>query len=299
MSTVPLLDVEAPAATTAAGPREAPHHRNLTCVKSYRCRRPECLARSADYHQTRRRLIAYNRWQPLTDAEPIRQHVNMLRTHGIGIARIRQLSGVSGSAMTKLIYGANGRIPSRQVATRTADRLLAVPASLDSVMPTALVDGTGTRRRLRALVVIGWPQRELSRRLGMDKKSVNEQVNATNLTAYGSTARAVRDLYNHLWDAEPATHGVGTRWIEEAKSLAAARCWAPPAAWDDDYIDSPAAVPDLGETVSRYAALSEDALWLMSEHGYTREQAAHRLRITSRHLERALSWAREEQAVTA
>jgi hypothetical protein len=276
--------------------REAPHHNNLACLKQHNCRRPECLARWRTYMNNRHRQMAYGRWQPYIDAEPARQHVHVLRTFNIGVPRVQQLSGVSGGAMSKLLYGANGRPPSRRVRTFTADRITAVKPSLDLVLPTALVDGTGTRRRLRALVAVGWPQLELGRRLGMDKKSINEQVNAVKPTAYGSTVRNVRALYDELWDVDPATQGVADRWIREAKARAAFRRWAPPAAWDDDYIDSPAAIPDLGETVGAYQALSENAQWLTEEQGYTREQAAHRLGITSRHLERALAWAREEAA---
>lgn len=279
--------------------RTLPPHGSLSRARYHHCKCPSCARRATEYHQSRRRLIAYGRWQPYVDAEPVRLHVAMLRTFSIGIPRIRQLTGTSGGAMTKLLYGANGRPVSKRVRTLTADRITAVRPSLDLVQPSALVDGTGTRRRLRALVAVGWPQLEVGRRLDMDKKSVNEQVNGVKLTAYGSTARAVRSLYDELWNVDPAAQDVGVRWIEEAKARAAARYWAPPAAWDDDYIDSPAAVPDLGEKVSAYAAISEDALWLISEQGYTRELAAHRLGITSRHLERALTWARVGGAVVA
>lgn len=275
--------------------RHAPHHNNLACLKQYDCRRPECHARWRAYMNNRTRLLAYGTWQPYIDAEPVRQHVHMLRTYSIGIPRVRELSGVSNGAMSKLVYGTGGRPPSRRVRPLTADRITAVRPSLDLALPTALVDGTGTRRRLRALVAVGWPQLELGRRLSMDKKSVNEQVNAVKLTAYAATARAVRDLYDGLWDIDPASEGVEARWVSEARARAAKRRWAPPAAWDDDYIDSPAAVPDLGEKVSAYVALSEDALWLMNEQGYTRELAAHRLGITGRHLERALAWARNDR----
>ncbi|GAA3851902.1 hypothetical protein GCM10023084_02640 [Streptomyces lacrimifluminis] len=279
--------------------RTLPPHGSLSRARAHHCPCPPCARRTAEYHQTRRRLIAYGQWQPYVDAEPVRQHVHMLRTYSLGVPRVRQLSGVSGGSMTKLLYGANGRPPSQRVRTLTADRVTAVRPSLDLVLPTALVDGTGTRRRLRALTVMGWPQREIGRRLGVDRKTVNEQVNAVKATTYGSTARAVRDLYDRLWDADPVVLGVDPRWIAESKASAAKRRWAPPAAWDDDYIDSPAAVPDLGEKVSAYAALSENALWLMNEQGYTREQAAHRLGITGRHLERALTWARDAREAVA
>jgi hypothetical protein len=279
--------------TTVARP--LPEHGSLSRARAHRCKCPLCAARTNEYHRTRARLIAYGRWQPYTDAEPVRQHIHMLRSYGIGVPRIRKLSGASGGSITKLVYGGDGRPPSRQVRTLTADRITAIRPVLEAVGPSALVDGTGTRRRLRALVAVGWPQLDLGRALGMDKKSINEQVNAVKLTTYASTARSVRTLYDELWNVDPTARGINARWIREARARAARRCWAPPAAWDDDYIDSPSATPDLGETVGAYAALSENALWLIDEQGYSRERAAHRLGITSRHLERALAWAREEE----
>ncbi|MET9138856.1 hypothetical protein [Streptomyces parvulus] len=239
-------------------------------------------------------MIAYGRWQPFVDADPIRQHVQMLRSYGLGVARIRELSG-TGSSVTRLLYGMHGRPPSMQVRAKTADRITAVRPRLELAKPSALVDGTGTRRRLRALLVVGWHQAEQAARSGLDRKTVNDQTRGVTLVTFASTALAVRDLYDRLWDVDPASQGVAERWITDARSFAARRRWAPPAAWDDAYIDSPSAVPDLGEKVSAYAALSEDALWLITEQGYTRELAAHRLGITSRHLERALTWARLEE----
>ena len=291
MTTPTLFEPEVPAAPAAAGPGNAPHHRSLTCVKQYNCRRPECLARDRDYMRTRNRLIAYGRWQPYVDAEPVRAHVRMLMSHSIGLQRVRRLAHIPNGTMCKLLYGDGTRNmpPSKRVRTRTADQLLAVKASLDLVAPSALVDATGTRRRLQALVAVGWPQMSLARLSGLDKLTINDQVHHTVTTAYGSTARTVRDLYDQLWNTDPASHNIAARWINEARTLATTKRWAPPGAWDDDYIDSPAATPDLGESVDRYTALAEDARWLISEQGYTRAQAAHRLGITKNHLERAFS----------
>lgn len=279
--------------TTAV--REAPHHRNLTCVKEYRCRRPECLARDSAYSSRRYRLIAYGRWQPYVDARPVRAHVRMLMSHGIGLQRVRALAGIPNGTMSKLLYGqgTRGLPPSKRVRTHTADKILSVQAALDAVAPSALIDATGTRRRLQALVAIGWPQSELARRIGVDKLTINDQVHAKTPTAYGSTAQAVRDLYDRLWNVDPASRGVKPRWSIEARAIAESNGWAPPAAWDDDYIDSPAAVADLGEHADRYTAIAEDAHWLIATQGYTRAQAANRLGITSRHLERALTRVRQ------
>ena len=283
--------------TTAV--REAPHHNNLTCVKEYRCRLPDCLARDRDYMRNRYRLQAYGRWQPYVDAEPIRAHVRMLMSHGIGLQRVRALAGIPNGTMSKLLYGdgTRGLKPSKRVTVRTADKLLAIKPSLDAVAPCALIDATGTRRRLQALVAVGWPQIELARRSGLDKLTINDQVNATLPTTYGSTARTVRVIYNQIWNVDPAGLGVARRWSDEARALAQANDWAPPGAWDDDYIDSPAATPDLGDNVDRYTAIAEDARWLIGEHNYTAGQAAHRLGITSEHLYRAFR--ERPQAVAA
>ncbi|MGW8679578.1 hypothetical protein ACWGNN_00665 [Streptomyces sp. NPDC055817] len=274
--------------TTAV--REAPHHRNLTCVKDYRCRRPECLTRSADYDRTRNRLVAYGRWQPLVDAEPARQHVRMLGSYGIGWQRTARLADVSTGGVSRLLYGSpvEGRGPTKRVRTTTADKITAVRPSFDSVAPLARVDATGTRRRLQALVANGWPQARLGQELGIKHhRLIWAQIRSDMVAA--ETVRRTQALYGQLWNAAPATHGVAPRFIEEAKQLAGRNGWAPPAAWDDDYIDSPAATPDLGEHVDRYTAIAEDGRWLIRTQGYTTAQAAHRLGITKDHLFRAFS----------
>ncbi|QQM45120.1 hypothetical protein [Streptomyces liliifuscus] len=273
--------------TTAV--REAPHHRNLTCVKEYRCRRPGCLARSAEYDRTRTRLVAYGRWQPFTDAEPVRRHVRMLGSYGIGWQRVSRLSGVSNGGMSRLLYGdySRGRQPSKRVRTQTADRIYTVRADIGNVAPTALVDGTGTRRRIQALVANGWPQMRLGVELDLNHyRMIWERARSEMVT--GASARQVLDLYSQLWNVDPASRGIAPRYIAQAKRIAKVNGWAPPGAWDDDYIDSPSAEPDLGDDVDRYTAIAEDARWLIGEQNYTVPQAAHRLGITSEHLYRAL-----------
>ncbi|MEV6102663.1 hypothetical protein [Nocardia sp. NPDC051981] len=273
--------------TTAARP--LPAHGTLTRAKYHHCKCAQCTRRFRDYMNTRTRLIAYGRWQPYVDAEPVRAHVHMLAGYGIGRNRTCILAGLATSTMCRLMYGGGGRGPSKRVRAATADKILAVKPVLESVAPTALVDACGTQRRLRALVAVGWPQSAIARRAGIDRNTINDQVNQSVTTTYAATALTVRSLYEELWDQDPAAAGIGPRWVSEARALAASRGWAPPAAWDDDYIDSPAAAPDLGERVDRYTAIAEDALWLTGTQGYSREQAAHRLGVTKRHLERALA----------
>lgn len=271
-----------------------PDHGTLTRRKTYACKCPDCRACDRNYMNTRSRLMAYGRWQPLIDAEPVRAHVRMLMTYGIGWQRVCLLSGVSNGGVSRLLYGdkTRGYVPSKRVRTTTADKLLAVRPALESVAPRAHVDGTGTRRRLQALVANGWPQMRLGAELGLNHyRMIWDLARSESVT--GATVRRVMALYDDLWNVDPASRGVAPRYIAQAKRIARANRWAPPGAWDDDYIDSPAAEPDLGDDVDRYTAIAENANWLMDEHSYTRQQAAHRLGITSRHLERALAHGRE------
>ncbi|TFI30101.1 hypothetical protein [Streptomyces sp. 4R-3d] len=281
--------------TTAA--RTLPAHGTLHRRKTYKCDCEPCLAADRDYTNTRARLIAYGRWQPFVDAEPVRQHLRMLMSYGIGWQRVSRMAGVSNGSVSQLLYGSynrGGSGPTKRVRTQTADKICAITPTLDNVAPSARIDATGTRRRLQALVANGWPQLRLGTQLGVHHRLTWGQIRKE--TVEGDTARQVRNLYNQLWNVDPATRGVHERYITQAKRIAAREGWVPPGAWDDDYIDSPAATPDLGEDVDRYTAIAEDAQWLIDSHGYTRQQAAHRLGITSRHLERALAHGRTKVA---
>lgn len=275
-------------------------HGTLTGAKTHRCTCDACRARAHTYDTTRARLIAYGRWQPYIDAEPVRQHLRMLMSYGIGWMRVGRLTGLSNGALSKLLYGdsTRGMAPSKRVRPATADKILAIRPTFDALAPSARVDATGTRRRLQALVAVGWPQRALAPRLGISREQVNEQIHRLAEVEV-ATVRAVIALYDQLWDVDPVQCGIAPRWAEHARRLAKRNGWAPPAAWDDATIDSPAAEPDLGESVDRYSAIAEDAQWLMDAQGYTREQAALRLGITQRHLDRALAHARQAEAEVA
>ncbi len=64
------------------------------------------------------------------------------------------------------------------------------------------------------------------------------------------TDRAVRELYELLWDiAPPAKTAQQRRNITRAKAMAERYGWPPPLAWDDDTIDDPDAQPQAGEPV--------------------------------------------------
>lgn len=259
-----------------------------------RCRCAPCKAANTTYETNRSRLIAYGRWQPYVDAEPIRAHVRGLMEFGIGWQRLARISGVPNGSLSKLLYGGPGdRPPSKGVRSATALKLLAVEPSLDLLGATVNVDSCGTRRRLQALVTLGWSQSKLARRLGMLPTNFSKTMTASAIRA--DTARKVLAFYDELWNQAPPEVSHRDKVVaSRARNMARARGWVPPLAWDDDTIDDPTARPDLGEKRPAKQALAENAEELMVGQGYTLEHAAERLGVTAGYVREALTAAKRE-----
>lgn len=256
------------------------------------CRCAACTAANRAHSRHRNRMIVYGRWQPYTDAGPVRLHIQALRAAGLGRRRIARLAQVSDSAVANLLYGKPGRPPTRRLRPQTAAKLLAIRPGLDALAPATPVGATGTRRRLQALVALGHPKSALARRLAMLPGNLGAAMERNQVTA--ATARAVRDLYDELWDQRPDPQEWRAKiTASRARNYAAARGWAPPLAWDDDTIDDPHATPAdrwqrTGRTLSS-AALAAEAAELITGQGYTRQHAAERLGVTKAALDKALA----------
>lgn len=206
-----------------------------------RCRCAPCTA--ANLRATKqlelRKLAGEQIWY---DAAPVRAHVRDLSAAGLGWKRVAAVSGVSTGGMSKLLYGAPGRSAPARIRYATAMKILAVKADPALAHPSAVIDATGTIRRLQALVAVGWNLSELARRLGMTRSNLGHLLDQTHVIA--RTARAVVELYSGLWDALPPADTAAQRTsITKAKKMAAARGWVPPMAWDDEKIDVPAGRP--------------------------------------------------------
>ena len=264
------------------------------------CRCDPCCQADREYARTRYRLKAYGRWQPFTDATPVREHVRRLMARGVGAARVAALAEVPHSSVGRLLYGrpAHGEPPSRRIRTPTASRLLAVRYSQAALAPGAVMDAAGTRRRLQALVAIGWSGRSLAGRLGIEPAHLSRILRGRPAVSAG-TARRARALYDELWDQPPTQDTRGERIsAAKARAHAARQGWPPPLAWDDDDIDEVGAAPQpwrrptLHPSGDLAAEAGEFAAW-----GYTRTQAAERIGVSRNTLDKAISRAaRRERA---
>jgi lambda repressor-like predicted transcriptional regulator len=267
---------------------------------SDRCRCEPCTAANRSDEQKRQRAIAYGRWSPYLEAEPVRQHVRALMAAGIGLRRIAELARLPYGTVASLVYGSprSGRTPSGRIRPHTATKLLAITASTEARAPGALVDATGTRLRLQSLVLNGWSLAGLARRLGRSPDHLPSALKATAVTV--ATAQAVHALFDELWDTAPPTHTHAERvTATKARNRATRQGWLPAMAWDDidDRTEPPGVDVDGcaldideiaveramgGDHVPLTRAERDEAVRRLTSKGYSVRQIAERLGTTTR-----------------
>lgn len=213
----------------------------------------------------RRRLKALGQWQPFVDAEPVRAHLRAINAAGMPYRAICERIGLPhDSSLQHLMWGRGEYGPGQQIRRETAEMVLSYWPSLDDFPDTARIDATGTRRRVEALAVLGWPRLMMAERVGMDVKHFRKVVGRERVTA--RLARRVAEVYDAWWDQDPLEHGVPHRSVDRVRADAARSGLHSPLAWDDDTIDDPSAVPQT-DAVAPVAAEGGNvaARWLMGE----------------------------------
>ena len=269
--------------TTAV--REAPHHNTVTCVKHYGCKRIECLARVRAYQNAWRRNRVGS--LALVDAEPVRQHLQLLAAANIGPRRISTLTGLAVetiSGFTRPYGSGDGRRFGRKHKVRpdVAAKILALDP--DSITP-GVTDATGSRRRIQALNAAGWPNATLETLLPQGNRPLHTLPQQTHL--YARTADAIADLYNEIKGKRPERCGVRPVSANRSRLRAQRNNWPTIAYWADrmDAIDDPDFEPLYG--VTKREIVAQDASELIRWSGLTRETAAERLGVSKSYVEHA------------
>ncbi|WP_330173042.1 hypothetical protein OG875_05185 [Streptomyces sp. NBC_01498] len=187
------------------------------------CRRGQRLA------NVRRELVRMNEGGNLVDNAVLQAHLKTLTDSGMTQGAISRQSGVSQTTISYIVNGLT-----RGCQRDKADRLLALtPNTFDSISERPAV---GAQRKMQALYAIGHGQLAISMVSGMNVATISHLVNGRYGKIDGRTDAKADLAYRKL----AAAPGASKRAIGRAKKSH----WAPAAAWDDDTIDDPAAVPN-------------------------------------------------------
>lgn len=196
-----------------------------------------------------------------TPARKSQIHVQSLVANGMSVRAIAEVSGVKAGTVSRLSRGI-----CKSVALRTETAILTV--SLEAVMgrpnPRGFVPNIGSRRRLQALMAIGWRHSDLSPMAGFNTGTLNHQVGNWISRAKHD---AMKDLYDRLWNTEGPAPATSRARVRNAGYL-------PPLSWDEDTIDDPNYEPDSADAEAVDAA--EDVEFLL-DSGCRREEIAQRL----------------------
>ncbi|MER6942528.1 hypothetical protein ABT294_00770 [Nonomuraea sp. NPDC000554] len=210
-------------------------HGSYTRYTTGGCRCELCHAAMLRYNKRRLTLIERGEWRPWADAQPVRDHVARLRAAGLSIESIGELAGVAYGNIQLLLSSDRTR-----VRANFAAKLLAVRVDLGELPPWARVDATGTRRRLQALIVLGWSATCLAERMGLERQSIRKVMSRPRVRV--STASAVREIYAELSiRTPPNTTRYERAMVTRTRRYAASQGWVSAMAWDD--IDDPKEKP--------------------------------------------------------
>ncbi|WP_405673158.1 hypothetical protein [Streptomyces sp. NBC_01530] len=277
---------------------EPPHHNNLTCYTDYGCRLPECVERRNAWQRNLRRKKREG--QPArVDAQPIRAHLYRLQAAGISTYRVSLIAGIDDWTVRAFMPSTTGRRARKHTTSpEIAAKILAVTPEQGT---SAYIDGTGTRRRLQALVANGWPMRRLPEHLNLHGTYINDLINGRqqDRPVFAATAEKVAHAYEQLKDQKPTRHGIEARVVKRIRGLAAAKRWPTTQYWDKypDAIGDPHFTPEYRKL--RAQILAEEAAWLMTVGGLDRDQAAARLGIARFTIDRALREHPQDELETA
>lgn len=219
------------------------------------------------------RVDNYHGIKRLVPTTAVEAHIrNLVDNHRVSHRAIAEAAGVSPFIVSDISRGIK-----KSLHRDTEKAILGVSFAAVLKRPNAegFVPNVGGRRRIQALMAMGWRHQDLSPIAGLNTANIIHQ------RGEWFTKRkhdAIKRLYDQLWDKRgPATTLSINRIIKAG--------YAPPLAWDDDTIDDPNAEPDLGTKTPSERV--EDVEFLVND-AISWDEIPARLGVDPRALERML-----------
>jgi hypothetical protein len=204
-----------------------------------------------------------------TDSVKAQQHLAFLTESGMSLQEITRACGLAWPTLRNIRSGG-------LILRSTEKRLLSVQPVLDArTAPESKVPALGTRRRLQALVAIGYTARYLSQRLGVQGVTVWRYCTRSERVELYMAKRVI-ELYDELH----MTPGPSVKARNRARKCG----WAPPLAFDD--IDDPTEKPNVGDRI--HLSVAERIAELQEIGIRDRREIAQRLGVKPESVERAL-----------
>lgn len=168
---------------------------------------------------------------PYVPADATRERLAELQAAGATVRGIAAATGLTPSC----ISGVN-RPRQTRVQRRTADLIATVTLRDVIAATTGRVPSIGTKRRIRALMAMGWRHQDIKAHSGITTHTViGHGSDRRAHWVLAETHRAILDTYDALWDKRGPS--AVTRLHAQRQG------WATPAAWDDEAIDDPTGQP--------------------------------------------------------
>lgn len=227
------VTLDAPETGRFVCPPDHLHGRTVTCYKTHRCRCQPCRDRCARVEREKYAKKKAGTYRPMVTGARAAAWVLYLEREGMTQKAICARAGVSDVTVRRLVNGIGEKI------LASTERAILAVKPVPCAQAGGRVDATGTRRRLGALMMLGYTGVELSARLGKSRGVVCNYLHQTMVIE--STRDAVIELYDELSMTIPPE----TVERRKAKTWAEKAGHVPPLCWDEDTIDDPGAEPDI------------------------------------------------------
>lgn len=222
------------------------------------------------------------------DAQPAREHITLLH-QTMTWSRLAAATGVDDRTLCLIYRGERTRI-----ARSTHARIVAVRPP-EQAVDTMYVDATGTIRRVRALMAVGYSGRAIADAANSTDARIQRIASGVQPMVRAGLAKRVARAYRAL-AFQPVPHN---QFTARARNRAARMGWDGPFAWGDT-IDDPAAEPERDEPVKaerkRHGTADPERVMELTRQGRTAYEIALDLGVHERTVVRIRGRARDNAA---
>lgn len=239
-------------------PSSHKHGLTGTCY-SHGCGCDDCREGHTERSRARRKRIAYGRHQNWrVDKTVARDRVVALRDLGWTITGIADAGGVAVSAVQELVATRYKR-----THRDTADAILTIPLEPPAKAMWNRVPSLGARRRVEALMFMGWSAALIEQHTGMGDRYLMNAV--TKPLIEDTTHQRIVEVFDRLWNqSPPLTDKFSRGSYTRTRKLARERGWVGPLHWSD--IDTDPNPPTVEPDDSPYIDDVKVARALAGEH---------------------------------